>query len=81
MTTATAATKTMKAATKTWDQPNRQAMTTTTTLAIEGDGEWGEGEGRGGGCDMYYRDREALSRARPRGEKKKLLWPQGIGAL
>ena len=47
MAKATAATKTTKAAMKTWDRPNHRTMTTTTTLEIEGGGEWGGGGGWG----------------------------------
>ena len=56
-------------------------MTTPTTLAIEGDGEWGEGEGHGGGRDTYYRDRKALSRARPRGDKNKSYFGPRVSVL
>ena len=81
MITSAVATKTMKAEMKTWDQPNRRAMTKTTSLAIEGGGEWGEGEGSGCGRDMYYRDRKALSRARPRGDKNKSYFGPRVSVL
>ena len=41
----------------------------------------GGGGGCGGGRDVYYRDREALSRARHRGEKDKSYFSPRVSVL